>query len=136
MGEIERLVLESVRGVAVIGVVALCATGCGAGPGASGSVRASGDSTAESLHVITKKLSFGMTKPQVRRLVGPPAKVVRDPEGLSCWQYSVNQTSRGLAGRATLSRVRVCFFAGVYTVAHFKFNGTWDYDTPTKVTPP
>lgn len=111
-----------------MGFVVLSAAGCGHRP--------SGEQTPESLHVITKKLSFGMTKAQVRRLVGPPAKILRDQEGLSCWQYAVNQTSHGQIGPVTLSSVRVCFFAGVYTVAHFKFNGKWDYRPPPKVTFP
>lgn len=126
----------SIRSVAVIGLVLLSAVGCGgARLDAPSSAGASAAQTPESLHVITKKLSFGMTKPQVRHLVGPPTKIVRDPEGLSCWQYAVNQKSHGnILGPVTLSSVRVCFFAGVYTVAHFKFNGKWDYEPPPKVT--
>lgn len=128
--------IASVRSVAVIGLVLISAVGCGGAElsTTSGGSAQAGAATPESLHVITNKLSYGMTKSQVRHLVGPPTKIVRDQQGLSCWQYAVNQKFQGNLGQITLSSVRVCFFAGVYTVAHFKFNGKWDYQPPPSVT--
>jgi outer membrane protein assembly factor BamE (lipoprotein component of BamABCDE complex) len=81
---------------------------------------------------ITEKLTFGMTKQQVQRLVGKPTMTVRDETGLNCWQYRVNKTYRGFNKQNTLDAVRVCFFSGTYSVAHYEFNGKWDYH-PEKI---
>jgi hypothetical protein len=55
----------------------------------------------------SRRLVFGLTKQQVRRLVGPPAKVVGN-----CWQYDVHAVySDGYVDTAD----RVCFFYGRYS---------------------
>jgi hypothetical protein len=79
---------------------------------------------------VTDKLTFGMTEQQVRGRVGKPTTTIRDETGLSCWQYAVNKTYR--PGN-TLDAVRVCFFSGQYSIAHYEFNGKWDYK-PEKIT--
>jgi hypothetical protein len=72
---------------------------------------------------VTGKLVYGMTRKQVLALIGKPAKSLRDQNGMGCWQYTVSRTK----ARRTLSAVRVCFFSGRYSVAHYKVNGKWDY---------
>jgi outer membrane protein assembly factor BamE (lipoprotein component of BamABCDE complex) len=78
---------------------------------------------------VTEKLAYGMTAQQVRSRVGKPTTTVRDETGLSCWQYAVNKTYRP---GDTLNAVRVCFFSGAYSVAHYEFDGKWDYH-PKKI---
>jgi hypothetical protein len=66
----------------------------------------------------SKRLVFGLTKQQVRGLVGPPAKFVGN-----CWQYQVNAVySDGYVDTAD----RLCFFAGRYSQKFVKGpGGVW-----------
>lgn len=55
----------------------------------------------------SKSLVYGLTKQQVRKLVGPPAKIVGD-----CWRYQVNAVySDGYAEVAD----KLCFAYGHYS---------------------
>ena len=80
----------------------------------------------------TGKLAYGMTYAQVLRVDGRPARVVRY-RGLTCWQYSVDQTwpAVGQFRASTLNAQRICFFDGRYSSNHVELNGKWD----PKVTP-
>ncbi|HZQ82743.1 MAG TPA: outer membrane protein assembly factor BamE [Gaiellaceae bacterium] len=90
-------------------------------PASSGS--RGGEESAYSGFPVTDKVSFGMTKQQVLRHVGKPTKTLVDQNGMSCWQYTVNQK----VTRATLNAVRLCFDFGQYQDAYLEFNGKWDY---------
>ena len=48
---------------------------------------------------------------------------------MSCFQYTVHEQPRARR-RSTLDAVRVCFFSGQYSTAHFEIDGKWDYDRP------
>lgn len=86
------------------------------------------------VHVVGK-LAYGMTKKQVLRLIGKPAKVIRY-QGLPCWQYPVNEhvPALGSSKAYTLNAIGVCFFDGRYTVYHYKTDGKWDYN-PSSIKP-
>jgi hypothetical protein len=74
-----------------------------------------------------------MTKQQVLSRVGKPTTTLRDQNGMNCWQYRVNKTYQGFNKKTnTLNAVRVCFFSGAYSIAHYEFNGKWDYK-PEKI---
>jgi hypothetical protein len=108
-----------------VGLIAAIAVGVVllAGSGSSGRHK-SGASGSRRLHYVpftvhytpggdarynarSKRLIFGLTKQQVRRLVGPPAKVVGN-----CWQYQVNAVySDGYVDSAD----RLCFYSGRYS---------------------
>jgi hypothetical protein len=71
------------------------------------------------------QLIFGMTHQQVRRLVGPPVKIVA-----GCWQYAKyfvlvpHQPKYATADE-------LCFLDGKYSIQHFWRNGKWG-DPPTR----
>ncbi|HZP73762.1 MAG TPA: hypothetical protein VFA97_10340 [Gaiellaceae bacterium] len=71
----------------------------------------------------SKRLVFGLTRQQVRRLVGTPEKVLRY-QGLLCWQYQVNAVwSTGYVDKAD----RLCFEAGSYTQRFIQgAGGAWN----------
>lgn len=63
----------------------------------------------------SKRLSFGLTKQQVRRLVGPPAKIARN-----CWQYPVHRVdSNGYSEKTD----KLCFYDGRYSQKYIQGNG-------------
>lgn len=73
------------------------------------------------------KLTFGMTKQQVRRLVGPPSKVFG-----RCWLYRINRkfpANGRRTGDVTWNADKVCFEAGQYSERHTQLNGIWDHPT-------
>jgi hypothetical protein len=132
--------------LAVVASSALLVAGCGgrSGPGVArvgGSHAKPGFTVppptvpAERLYADgpkTGKLAYGMTYAQVLRVDGRPAKAVRY-RGLTCWQYSVDQTwpAVGQFRASTLNAQRICFFDGRYSSNHVELNGKWD----PKVTP-
>lgn len=65
---------------------------------------------------------FGMTRAQVRKLVGPPTKVVG-----SCWQYQINEYTSFHGQHSTFNADRLCFLEGKYSDYHSEVNGRWDY---------
>lgn len=70
------------------------------------------------------KLVFGMTKQQVRRLVGPPSKVLG-----RCWLYEINRkfpANGRRTGPVTWNADKVCFEGGQYSERHSRMNGIWD----------
>ena len=115
-------------GVGVVAAVAaaIVLTRHSARPGAA---HASGSGVYVLRWPVTEKLSYGLTEPQVRARAGAPTKTVRDETGLVCWQYPVHKRYRA---NDTLDAVRVCFFGGRYTIAHYEWNGAWDYH-PRKI---
>lgn len=115
-----------------LGLVAAFAVG-GVWLGHSSHSATSGKSVNESPAAILysanrSKVVFGMTHQQVRRLVGPPAKVVGN-----CWQYPPYNFS--FRGKNHITADRLCFYGDRYTVEHFETNGKWG-DPPTRVTLP
>jgi hypothetical protein len=69
-----------------------------------------------------------MTRQEVRRRVGRPAKVIR-LHGLLCWQYSIDEhvPAFGKYDGYTFDAVGVCFYGGKYTLFHSKIDGKWDH---------
>lgn len=113
-------------GLAVgVGLIAAIAVGAVLLAGSRSSGRhKSGVSGSSSLHYVpysihytpgadarynahSNRVVFGLTKQQVRRLVGPPTKIVGN-----CWQYQVNAVySNGYVDTAD----KLCFFGGRYS---------------------
>ena len=103
--------------------------------GSASSPGSNGPTTFDDTRPVLSKLVYGMTKQQVLRLDGQPAKVVR-VKGLPCWQYPVNQYVPASGGfkAYTLNAVGLCFFAGKYAIYHYKTDGKWDYN-PNPISP-
>ena len=66
------------------------------------------------------KVIFGMTKTQMRKLVGPPTKVVG-----SCWEYRLDEAISEFGQTNVVNADRDCFYEGRYAVQYTKWNGTW-----------
>lgn len=79
-------------------------------------------STAAAIRYETKrsKLIFGMTRRQVRRLVGPPMRVVGN-----CWQYPPYAETGGPNAKTIVTADRLCFAFGRYATSEFWWNGKW-----------
>jgi hypothetical protein len=92
----------------------------------------SGPIAAVTLLPITSKLTYGMSKRQVISRVGKPDKALRDPNGMNCLQYTVHEQPQG-PSQSTLDAVRVCFYSGEYSAAHFEIDGKWDYGPSPKI---
>ena len=97
-----------------------------AGSGSPAGLRAGGNVVGTSdtrYYENSGKLSFGMTKQQVRRLVGPPTNTVG-----RCWEYAINVAYPAKQNRAafTWNADRLCFDGGRYSESHGEFNGVWD----------
>lgn len=95
---------------------------------------ASNDSVVESPASIRfaanqSKVIFGMTHQQVRRLVGPPVKILGN-----CWQYPPYNAT-GPTGKTFIIADRLCFYEGRYSIEHFELDGKWE-DPPTRITLP
>lgn len=145
-----RRLIRAAVGLAVVGAFAagVLLTHSPNGPGpaspAAGSNKTGSASSASPQSVdpaqemaITRSLVYGMTKQQVLRAVGRPTKILRDPEGFTCWQYNVNKTYPNGARSVTLNAVRVCFTYGVYNTYHLEYDGQWQgYGPPPTVTFP
>lgn len=68
-------------------------------------------------------LPFGLTKQQVRRLVGPPDKALRY-QALLCWQYQVNAVNSDRKSFVH-NADRLCFLYGRYSQKYWQWNGAW-----------
>jgi hypothetical protein len=68
-------------------------------------------------------LAFGMTKQEVRSLVGAPTRT----DG-RCWQYEINvqYPANQSHARFIWNADRVCFDGGRYSESHEEMNGKWD----------
>ena|SRR5581483_8728873 len=64
-------------------------------------------------------LPYGLTKQQVRRLVGPPTKIANN-----CWQYPVHEVySDGYTEKTD----KLCFYDGRYTQKYIQgSSGVWN----------
>jgi hypothetical protein len=74
------------------------------------------------------KLTYGMTRQQIRHLVGPPAKVIG-----SCWRYP-RYTVTGL-GKTYTTADGLCFYDGHYSSQQFWMNGKWEVMTSKGAAP-
>jgi hypothetical protein len=123
---------RGVIGLAVIAAAIVAATlltkqsgsGSRAGPRAGGHVVGKTDTR---YYKNSTKLTFGMTKQQVLRLVGPPTKSVG-----RCWQYDINVEYPANGKRADFvwNADRMCFDGGRYSDLHEEMNGRWDHRAP------
>lgn len=70
------------------------------------------------LRLNVQKLTFGMTKQQVRHILGRPQLIAGE-----CWQYPENV--KDFFGD-TINAVRVCFSYNVYSTQYYQeLNGKW-----------
>lgn len=67
--------------------------------------------------LITARVVFGMSKAQVLRRLGPPAK-----KRGACWQYREGVT---LHERHTIEAERLCFVSGRYSYTYPEIDGRW-----------
>lgn len=113
----------------VAAVVLLTRPANQSGPGLSaGATQGIGKGGVPSTPIHDKifSLSFGITKKQVLRRLGPPTKIVGN-----CWQYTVNEASYTLQqGKVFIDGVenadRLCFsFGDMYTSNRTELNGRW-----------
>lgn len=93
-----------------------------AGPGPSA---ASSKAPARPV-TVTSKLVYGMSKGDVLRLAGRPARSVGP-----CWQYQENL--KIWQGKHTVNAERVCFLGGTYSYAYSEIDGKWIYPTTLRV---
>ena len=107
---------------AIIVAIALLTRSSGSptGPRAGGHVIGKTDAR---YYANSQKLVFGMTKQQVRRIVGPPTKTVG-----RCWQYEINVEYPANKNRGDFiwNADRVCFLGGQYSDTHGELNGKWN----------
>lgn len=119
-------------GAIALGVIAVVATGVALvlrPPPHSGTASSAGSTHAAAPKLVTQQLVYGMTKAEVLRRVGRPAKTVG-----ACWQYNENVKIRG--GENTLNAERVCFLSGVYSYEYSQTDGKWFYPTTPLTLPP
>lgn len=110
--------------IAAVGVAVAVLSGGSSAPAATVTYQGPTDARYDA---NSSKVVFGMTRAQIRRLVGPPEKVVN-----GCWQYQVNKV---VFARSVWNAVRLCFYGGRYAISHSESNGSWR-DPPTKITLP
>jgi hypothetical protein len=114
--------LAVIAAVVVAAVLLTSHAGSGSPAGLRGGGHVVGTSDRR-YYKTSGKLVFGMTKQQVRRLVGPPTKTVG-----RCWEYAINIAYPANKNRAafTWNADRLCFDEGRYSDSHGEFNGVWD----------
>lgn len=67
-----------------------------------------------------RRLTFGMSPSQVRKIVGAPEKIAG-----SCWQYRLDETV-SMSGRTDTYRAdRLCFAYGVYSTQYSNVDDSW-----------
>jgi hypothetical protein len=130
-----RLITSGVTVCAVVAICALLLWLFGGLPYVSSTDHSRSSTPVE--HVITlipqqAGLPYGMTKQQMLRRLGQPARIAGQ-----CWQYPENIKDFSQPARL-INAVRLCFYAGQYQVWFVEIDGTWRMPGSTfeRIAPP
>lgn len=72
------------------------------------------------LNANRSKVVFGLTKQQVRHLIGPPTRIVGN-----CWHYPLYEFTFQPGDKPVRTGDGFCFVFGVYNTHEFWQNGKW-----------
>ena len=79
----------------------------------------------------SEQLVFGMTRSQVRKIVGPPTAVVGN-----CWDFRLDEVIHVFGQSHPIDAERVCFYGGKYSTHYTKWEGRWQDDDGNAVPNP